>query len=316
MEHLPLVSVVILSWNRKEELRNSLQHVFAMEYPKFEVIVVDNNSDDGSAQMVEQDFPAARLLCLEKNIGIAGWNEGFKVAKGAYVLVLDDDSYPEKDAAKKAGQTMKSVERCGIVAFNVVNPHERRSETQHYEPRSVYSFVGCGALLDAKLFNTVGFFEQSLFLYKHEVEFSMRVVDSGFKIVYEPEAFVYHTRSILNRSPATIETLALRKVFYDNRNCLIVLCLHFSMQKVTGRVFRMILGRILAGIRLGCLVTVLRGFFSGFLEVIRLWSRRSVLREDVQEFYRRGAVFGGFFFSEGAFSLRRPRWLKIRFSSS
>ena len=90
----PLVTINILSYNRKDELRITLQKVFEQDYKNIEVVVVDNASTDGAPEMVEQDFPQVKLIRLKKNIGIAGWNEGFKAAKGEYVLVLDDDSYP------------------------------------------------------------------------------------------------------------------------------------------------------------------------------------------------------------------------------
>ena len=78
----PLVTVNILSYNRKDELRNTLQKVYEQDYENIEVIVVDNASSDGSPEMVDKEFPGAKLIKLEKNIGIAGWNEGFVGARG------------------------------------------------------------------------------------------------------------------------------------------------------------------------------------------------------------------------------------------
>ena len=89
MNEQPLVTVNILSFNRKDELRNTLTKVYEQDYKNIEVIVVDNASSDGSPEMVKNEFPKVQLIQLEKNIGIAGWNEGFEIAKGEYVLVLD-----------------------------------------------------------------------------------------------------------------------------------------------------------------------------------------------------------------------------------
>ncbi|HSL90776.1 MAG TPA: glycosyltransferase [Ignavibacteriaceae bacterium] len=71
MNENPLVSVNILSYNRKDELRNTLQKVFEQDYKNIEVIVVDNASNDGSDDMVKQEYPDAQLIQLKKNIGIA-----------------------------------------------------------------------------------------------------------------------------------------------------------------------------------------------------------------------------------------------------
>jgi len=107
MNNQPLVTVNILSYNRKDELRNTLTKVFAQDYKNIEVIVVDNASSDGSSEMVKNEFPSVQLIQMEKNIGIAGWNEGFKIAKGDYVLVLDDDSYPEEQSIQKNSKYFK-----------------------------------------------------------------------------------------------------------------------------------------------------------------------------------------------------------------
>ena len=96
MNYQPLVTVNILSFNRIDELRNTLTKVYEQDYKNIEVIVVDNASSDGSSEMVNNEFPSVQLIQMEKNIGIAGWNEGFKVAKGGDVFVLGDDAFSDK----------------------------------------------------------------------------------------------------------------------------------------------------------------------------------------------------------------------------
>ena len=118
---LPLVSIVMLSWNRKNDVRVSLGHVFDADYPSLEVIVVDNHSSDGTVEMVKENFPAAIVVPLAENIGIAGWNKGFEIAKGEYILVLDDDSYPDRDALSIGITRMMQESQCGILAMQVFN---------------------------------------------------------------------------------------------------------------------------------------------------------------------------------------------------
>ena len=95
MENNPLVTVNILSFNRRDYLKITLEKVFEQSYKNIEVFVVDNASTDGTIEMVKKEFPQVRLIQLKKNIGIAGWNEGFKNAKGEFVLVLDDSFLTE-----------------------------------------------------------------------------------------------------------------------------------------------------------------------------------------------------------------------------
>jgi len=117
-EQNPLVTVNILSWNRKEDLRESLIELKKTTYPNIELIVVDNASTDGSPEMVEREFPYVKLIKMPKNIGIAGWNIGFEKANGKYIMVLDDDSYPAPDAIELMVEEFeKADEDVGIIAF-------------------------------------------------------------------------------------------------------------------------------------------------------------------------------------------------------
>ena len=144
MENDPLVTVNILSFNRKDELRNTLSKVFEQDYKHIEVIVVDNASSDGSPEMVEKEFPAVNLIRLNKNIGIAGWNEGFRIAKGEYVLVLDDDSYPDRNTISNGIKSFNNSGQLGIIAFNIYNNRLQNYETIDFQTRPRF-FVGCGA---------------------------------------------------------------------------------------------------------------------------------------------------------------------------
>src|SRR5437764_14739343 len=96
---------VFLVYNRREELRESLQRMLEdSEYPseRVAVIVVDNASTDGSAEMVRQEFPAVQVLEHDRNVGVSGFNAGFAAAKGEWVLALDDDCYLPPDGLRRA----------------------------------------------------------------------------------------------------------------------------------------------------------------------------------------------------------------------
>lgn len=90
----PAISILIVNWNTKDLLRACLASI--QRFPptaKFEVIVVDNNSGDGSAAMVRQEFPKVILVDLPTNTGYArGSNHGFEQARGEYILTLNPDT--------------------------------------------------------------------------------------------------------------------------------------------------------------------------------------------------------------------------------
>ena len=76
--------------------------------------------------MVEREFPSVHLIKLKKNIGIAGWNEGFKIAKGEYVLVLDDDSYPDADTISNGMDYLIELKNFGILAISIYNLKDKK----------------------------------------------------------------------------------------------------------------------------------------------------------------------------------------------
>lgn len=120
--------------------------------------------------MVKKEFPDVQLIQLEKNIGIAGWNEGFKVAKGEYVLVLDDDSYPIINTIRIGIIKLMNENKIGIIACNIVigSQFDLESASVYDElEKSVNSFVGCGAIIRRNVLETIGGFESELFLYFH-----------------------------------------------------------------------------------------------------------------------------------------------------
>ncbi|MFC2135594.1 glycosyltransferase family 2 protein [Bacteroidota bacterium] len=193
----PLVTVNILSFNRKEELRNTLTKVYEQDYKNIEVIVVDNASEDGSPEMVENDFPDVKLIRLEKNIGIAGWNRGFEIAKGEYILVLDDDSYPVKNTISH-GIKYFDYEKIGIIALSIYNNYLQLYETENYDEYPL-GFIGCGALIKRKVFDDVGYYDENIFLYHNELDFSLRTLDRDWLLFIANDAKVIHNYSSESR---------------------------------------------------------------------------------------------------------------------
>ena len=230
---LPLVSVVMLSWNRKDDVRVSLDHLFAADYPSVEVIVVDNHSTDGTVDMVKEKFPAAIVVPLAENIGIAGWNKGFEIAKGEYILVLDDDSYPETNALSIGITRMMQEPQCGIIAMQVYNQHRQIIQTSSLTQGNNTTFIGCGAILRADIIEEISeCLNPLLFLYAHETEFAMRVINRGFSVLYEPKAIVQHINSPAHRLILRESDIDARRQYYLIRNILVILILHFPFTSV------------------------------------------------------------------------------------
>ncbi len=240
--------------------------------------------------MVEQEFPEVNLIKLEKNIGIAGWNEGFKVARGEFVLVLDDDSYPEKGSIIKGIKEFSTETKIAIAAFQIWNLKLGDFENNENHFMDSPNFVGCGALIKRELFNIVGYFNEIYFIYEHEKDFSLRLYNEGYKIKHISKATIIHNSSVENRTN-------MRRKYFITRNYLIVLFLHFNIGKIIIRSIRMIIGRLISGVRQGGFLSISKGIISFIFLVPTLIKVRKPLDNNIQKYFRYGDFVGGFHFN-------------------
>lgn len=229
LEH-PLTSVVMLAWNRMDDVRESLKHVFESTYPNLEVIVVDNASTDGTAEMIEKEFPRIRLIRLPRNMGIEGFNVGFANAKGRYVVILDDDSYPFKESITRAVNKLETSPGIGALACRVMMKSEERDRQDtwgfvdsrgKFAPDKVeygtkaIAFIGCGTVLRRNVLLECGYYPKEFFLYANEVDVSFKMMVKGYKIHYCPDCIFYHKWSPVQRSSPF-------RMFYARRNVLLL----------------------------------------------------------------------------------------------
>ncbi|NOY06068.1 MAG: glycosyltransferase family 2 protein [Chlorobi bacterium] len=303
--HIPLVSIVILHYNRPDELFYCLDKIRSSECPNCEVIIVDNHSDLDISTRLNDQYPEARLVRLDRNVGVSGWNYGFKIARGEFVFVLDDDSYPLPGAMSRCVQIMRANERCGIVACKIVNESLEYVQSSHLTEGFAIDFVGCGAMIRKQVLDEVGYFSEYIFLYWHETDFSMKVKNAGWEIIYSPETSVVHLQARSNRhwkGGTSVSTRAMRHV---NRSTILTLAMHFPLRRIGLRLMRIIIGRLLFGLYRGSFFPVASGIFSALKDLPSLWNQRNILSERLQEEYQYGAVAGGFFY-DGELGFKRP----------
>lgn len=286
-----LITINILSFNRKDELRQTIKKVYEQGYKNIEVIVVDNASSDGTPEMLEQEFLDVKLIKLGKNIGIAGWNKGFEAANGEYILVLDDDSYPDYESIGKALNCFHD-ENAGIVYMPVYNLHHKKFEGNNIDVNNPQTFIGCGGLIKTEVILKVGVYSDLLFLYEHEIEFSMRVYNEGFIIKYCPDAIIYHENSFKHRRIKN--KIDPRKTYFISRNYVIILFLHFNFLSFIFFVPQLIIGRLISALFQSAFYPTIKGFIYSLYLLPRLITDRSVLKKRIQRFYNHGNYMGRF----------------------
>lgn len=223
------VSVSIVNWNTREELRECLRSVLVQEGVGFDVTVVDNASADGSAEMVAAEFPTVRLIANERNVGFGrAHNQVIAAASGRYFFMLNPDArllgadclkrmVEFADAHPEAGLIgPKVVNRDGTIQFSARNfptlgaavfqnsflgrlfPGNRYvrqyvlSDWDHSQPREVDWLSGSALLVRREFIEDVGLLDEGFFMYCEDVDWGYRAKAKGWKALYCPDATVVH----------------------------------------------------------------------------------------------------------------------------
>lgn len=205
------VSVVIGSRNRPETLCRCLESVLKQDYPDFEVLVLDDASDEVDlCQVIRERFDDPRLRCLRSDVqlGVAGGrNRLAAAAKGEVICFIDDDAYFENNSAiGEFVNVFLSDEKVGIVAVKVINHRQNKTELLVPIPRIwrllkkglldrpqfVSYYVGTCHAIRREVFQKCGMYSDELMFGEEELDLSYRVVAAGYRIYYEPSIIVHH----------------------------------------------------------------------------------------------------------------------------
>lgn len=208
------LSIVVLSFNRRDALRRTLAHL-ASSCPRAQVIVADNASTDGSAQMVRDAFPGVELVALGENIGVAGFNRAAERASREFLLILDDDSWPDPAGLELALAALRADERLGGIMLHRRHPATNAPEWPFDNhgisgTRRPWPDMGCGNLVRTSAWRAVGGYEEGYFLYRNDTDLALKLHAAGFDTAFNPAWFVWHDSPIVTRKSDRWLRLATR----------------------------------------------------------------------------------------------------------
>lgn len=197
------LSVIIVTLNNKKILEECINSINAhTRAVSFEIIVVDNNSADGTQQLIKARYPGAALIENNENLGFSkANNQGLKTAKGRYVLVLNDDTYVKDDSFSKLVVFMDDnpeIGICGPKLLNIDGSIQRQGSILSARkwlsknPTEVSLIIGACMLIRRSVLDRIGFFDENIFFYNDDLDLCKRARSAGFKVVYSPIAEVYH----------------------------------------------------------------------------------------------------------------------------
>jgi GT2 family glycosyltransferase len=234
-----LISVVVVNWNRKELLRACLDSLRRQGEVPFEVIVVDNGSADGSAEMAETEF-GVRVIRNRENRGFcAANNQGIAAAQGEFVALINNDAEAAQgwlaalhracskapDVGMAASKVLvweepSRIDKAGHLIFPDGQNRGRGSGAadhgQYDREEEVLWPDGCAAMYRKSMLDETGGFDEDFFAYGDDAELGLRARIAGWRCVYTPQAVVRHHRG------STLGKDSVRRLELIERNRLLL----------------------------------------------------------------------------------------------
>ncbi len=243
------LSVIIVNYNVKEFLQNLLHSIAkSVGDINYEVIIVDNASDDGSVEFISEKFPEVRLIVNKKNLGFSRANNiGLNAASGKYLLLLNPDTLVSEDTFSKMIEFFEQNPEAGLAGCKILNPDGtlqlacRRSfpgpwtsfskvtglsnifpnsrifarynltyldENQTYE---VDAISGSFMMMRREVYESVGGLDEQFFMYGEDLDLCYRIQKSGYKVFYVHNAQIIHYKGESTKRSNLDET----KIFYE-----------------------------------------------------------------------------------------------------
>lgn len=227
-ESVSSLTFVIVNYNTRQLLRECLESIGSCLPPQSEVIVVDNASSDGSADMVRQEFPLVRLIANTQNLGFPkAVNQGLRAGQGRYLFILNADIRIKDGAVSTLFHYMEEHPSVGIAAPLNVTLQDSPLLTVHHDvtlareilrnllfadiwryrlqganlvkqytsPVAVEWITGAALFVRQDIPLTVGYLDENVFMYGEEYDWQLRTRKAGWEVHLVPGARVVHHKS-------------------------------------------------------------------------------------------------------------------------
>jgi GT2 family glycosyltransferase len=212
--------VIVLNWNGTDDTLDCLRSLVRVDYPRYEIVVVDNGSREPPRARIEAQFPSVTYLETPLNLGYAGGNNiGIRqaLAQGHdYVFVLNNDTIVEPDFLTRAIAAAESTPAVGVigikilawdrpgcvwVAYGRVTYHQslvrligyyEQDDGAYDEQREVDWVPGTAMLFPRRALERVGLFDEDFFAYHEDVDWCTRAREHGLRVIFTPGARIHH----------------------------------------------------------------------------------------------------------------------------
>jgi len=226
MINQPKISIIIVNYNGQSFLADCLESVFRSDYPNFEVILVDNCSNDESINIVKNKFNDIKIIINKKNLGFAKANNiGIKQADGEAYLLLNNDTIIHPELITKLSSELFSSKNIGIVGPKIyfleknkdlenqkiiwfaggkidwekaVSWHigKDQDDNKYIDQKKEVDFItGCALMIKKEVVHKIGLLEEKFFAYYEDADWCERAKKNNYKIFYISFGGVWHLKS-------------------------------------------------------------------------------------------------------------------------
>ena len=209
-----LISIIIITYRRKEEILTCLKSVLSQDYDNFEIILVDNNTEGQFSDFIINHIKdISRLKYIKNNFNSSvtgGRNLGVSNASGEICVFIDDDAFFEgKDSLTLTSEKMSKEKEVAVLAYKIINysskkverkefPFKNKKIDENIETEASY-FLGGAHAIRSKVFDLVGGYPKDFEYGMEELDISFRILDKGFRILYFPSVVAWHNPSTFGR---------------------------------------------------------------------------------------------------------------------
>ncbi|MEH1766294.1 MAG: glycosyltransferase family 2 protein [Nostoc sp.] len=247
------VSIILVNYNGAEILVDCLNSIKKfIDIPKYEIIVVDNASSDGSVELIAEKFPEVSLLRQHKNSGFgAGNNAGAKLATGEFLFLLNTDTVLTRNILPHLIELMEADPKVGIIGPKLLNPdgslqisvspalgikgeYQARQMHRDYQYltkknlidqkfkqiQEVDIVVGAAFFIRSSLFHQLGGFDENFFMYFEESDLCQRAHCQEYKIIYTPHVSLIHLKGYSIQKAANTMSIEYRRsqIYYYQKH--------------------------------------------------------------------------------------------------
>ncbi len=245
----PLLSVIIPHYNGAHHLPPCFNALRRQSYPHLEILLVDNGSTDESLELTRRDFPEVKIIALNQNLGYAGAvNRGIEQSSGEIIVALNNDTEVAPGWAQALVDALQAHPEAGIIASKIllfdrrdtlhsagdgfgcdglpINRGVWQKDTGQFD-QDTYIFGGCGGAVAYRrtMLADIGLLDEELFMYLEDVDLNWRAQLAGYRVVFAPDAVVYHHLSATGGGVIAS--------YYTGRNTIFVLA-----KNLPGSIFR------------------------------------------------------------------------------